>query len=377
MGCKILGDGLVWLPLTLLAIAPGGCAGTSTPSNTGQPADETGDSTIINPGSPDDEADGAHGNGPVNGIPGNDDLAAPGTPTAKRSYLEGLAESQGPGDHFDFDEASHWVRTSSLHGTEFSIAIDRTVLDAAEGLLADEFADFVEACFHAAWHVYDGYAFDRYAVRVRAEDGDEGFSLSPVGITISAADYAAPWGLEVIAHEMFHSWNGKFVQPEPDAPDDLFQWETWIVEGATVYYSFRHMGFALGEDEFEDGMSFRLETYHEYVGTDYDLSIAELAAMIGSAPPGDASTQAPTNMLYARGALVCYMLDLELAEEGLSLDDVLRSLYLDALAGRKWTRARLQEVVESLSDIDFEAFLAQWIDRNAELPLDGAFELRD
>ena len=298
-----------------------------------------------------------------------------GDPVAKVSHLAGLDESQGPADHFDFDDASHWVRTLSIHGTELSVAIDRTVLQAGGGLTAEDFAAYVEAAFHAGWHVFGGYPFDRYAVRIRAEDGNDGFLLSPVGITLSGSDYAAPWGLEVVAHEMFHSWNGKFVHPEPDTSNDLFQWETWIVEGGTVYYSFRHMGFALEVDEYYDGMADRWEQYREYVGTPHDLSVTELTAAIGEAPPGDPSTQDPTNMLYARGAVVSYMLDHELARDGKRLDDVMRQLYLDALGGRTWTGERLVEILQSLTGENLEPFLDEWIDTNAALPLDGDFDL--
>lgn len=55
-------------------------------------------------------------------------------------------------------------------------------MEAGGGLTAEDFAAYVEATFHAGWHVFGGYPFDRYAVRIRAEDGNDGFSLSPVGI---------------------------------------------------------------------------------------------------------------------------------------------------------------------------------------------------
>ncbi len=83
------------------------------------------------------------------------------------------------------------VRTLSIHGTELSLAIDRTLLEAGGGLTAEDFAAYVEAAFQACWHVFGGYPFDRYAVRIRAEDGNDGFSLSPVGITLGGSDYAA------------------------------------------------------------------------------------------------------------------------------------------------------------------------------------------
>jgi len=369
-----------WFFASVVALATIGCSAGLTEPHGPTGVGPSDNSTVLEPG-----GSGTGGEGttqgdsvgdPLDGIPQHDDLDDPGSPAVKKSYLFGLEEAQGPPDHFGFDRVTHWVRTSSIHGSEFVVAIDWSVLDAAEGLSADRFADYAEKCFHASWHVFGGFAYDRFAVRVRADDENAGFSLSDVGITIGAADYAAPWGLEVVAHEMFHSWNGKFIRPEPDSSDNLFQWETWIVEGATVYYSLRHMGFALGEAEFEEGMSSRWETYRQYTGTSYDLSISDLAAAIGPAPPGDPSTQVPTNMLYARGALVSYMLDFELARNGHRLEEALGALYLDALDDRRWTRQRLQEVLLAISGDDFEAFLIEWTDSNAGIPLTGTFELR-
>jgi hypothetical protein len=363
----------VWLIGGMAATLMAGCPESPVPPGGTGDSNVVEDSPSVPPGDPGDPVDPPVE--PPDGLPAADDLSDPGDPAVKQSYLLGLEESQGPGDHFEFDETSHWVRTSTIHGTALSVAIDRSVATDADGWFSEEFAAFVEAAFHASWHVFGGFAFDRYAVRVRAEDGNAEFSLSPVGITLSGADYGAPWGLEVVAHEMFHSWNGKFVRAEPDSSENLFQRETWLVEGGTVYYSFRHMAFALNVEEYRGGMGFRWETYQQYVGTEYDLSIPDLVALIGTAPPGDPSTQPQTNMLYARGALASYMLDQELVERGLRLDDVMRRLYLDALDGRTWRFDRLQAVLQSITGDDFGPWLDAWIDSNTPLPLDGTFDL--
>ena len=309
----------------------------------------------------------------VRGIPANDDLASAGLPATKQPYQQGLADAQGSADHFDFDATSHWVKTATLHGTRVDVAIENSaVLNG--GPTRDAFADLMVAAFHQAWHVFGGFPYDRYAVRVRSA-GEAGFSLSPVGLTITDVDYRAPSLREFALHEMFHSWNGGVIKPASDGDGNLFQWETWLVEGATVYYSFRLLGLTGSETEFRNGMAGRWQQYTQRRGTNVDQSIAGLVGLIGDAEPNDPATDAYVRMLYARGALVAYMLDDDLTDDSHNLDQVLQRLYASALNGTRWNRASLEAALHEVTSSSYAGFLSTWLDTNQALQLTGSFTL--
>ncbi len=306
------------------------------------------------------------------GIPCNDDLSAPGNPSTKRSYTEGLANSSEPADFFDYNTTDYWTRVLDLHGATFEVAIHTSVLDEGGGPEAEAFSEYVFQCFHIAWHVFGGYAYDRYAVKVRAVSESTGYSLSQVGVAVSAEDYTVPYLEEFIAHEIFHSWLGLLIKYEGGPGENRFRLETWIQEGAATYYGIRHMGFVKGESHYMDGVRSRWNQYSDFSGTQFDQSVENLAAQIGESMTDSPDDNNYITMLYARSMLLNYLMDMELGKNGRSLDSLMRRLYDSyGLTGRVWKQEDIPAMLEELTGRNQDVFLNTWLHADTPITLDG------
>lgn len=324
-----------------------------------------------------DAAGGDTGSGGTQTGGTSTDDSAPGTPASKSAWSVAIQDFQGTGDPataFAYDAQNYLVRQQTIHGTQVTVAVHNAT-PAGGGPAATDFADACLAFFRAAWDAFGGFPYDGYEFKVRAPGDAQGFSLSPGGVIIDAADYAGPGVYEFVAHEMFHAWNGKIFEPRPDASDALFQTESWLVEGATVYYSFRVLGQTRGSAEFSTGMAGRWSQYEARRGTAADLSFAELAAQATGAESGENTY---TIMLFARGAIVAYLLDEKLRAAGSSLDALMQKLYVDSgLAGRPWTEAEVEAAVRTLGGAAVADWLANAVSTNVALDttFDGRFTL--
>lgn len=179
---------------------------------------------------------------------------------------------------------------------------------------------------------------------------------------------------EFVSHELFHAWNGGVVQYEPVRDGRIFQLETWINEGATVYYSAWVRGVVLGLPAYREAMGVRWRQYERSVGTPLDLAVEELTLRIGTPTTIPPPQSELTTMLYARSSLLAYLLDLGLFGAGVSMDGLMRYLYDHyGLVGRRWRQADLPSILRVLSGQGFEAFFDAYLFTNARLPLDGTF----
>jgi hypothetical protein len=312
-----------------------------------------------------------------------DDLSDPGNPAIKTDWRLGLREF--PANFFDFDPTAYLVQTQTIHGTEIVVAIHNSLVGIADiqGFAVptpQEFADFVFQVFHRYWHVFNGFLYNRYTVKVNALSDPQTFGgASEVGLILGNTGpssisnfpphhYTRAMFDEFVAHEIFHAWNGRTFTWVPSGDGRLFQLETWIQEGATVYYSAWVRALVQNLAHFRNGLLSRWNQYTEMVGTEFDLSIEELTFQIGP-PSGNF-----TNMLYARSAMINYMLDRELSRLGVSLDSLMRHLYENfGLMGKRWAQADIPGILQAKSGRNFLDFFASFLHTNAILPLGGNF----
>jgi hypothetical protein len=124
--------------------------------------------------------------GSFNAFAGIDDLDDPGVPETKTDYTEGLSRAQGNPDHFDYDTHDYHVTERMLHRTLVSVAVHRDAM-TAESPSPEAFAELIIDYFHHAWHVFGGYKYDRFGVKIRKPAAGTGFSLSPVGVSFHSA----------------------------------------------------------------------------------------------------------------------------------------------------------------------------------------------
>lgn len=173
--------------------------------------------------------------------------------------------------------------------------------------------------------------------------------------------------LGVSSHELFHTWNVKFIQPEPFAPYD-YQQENYsplgyVYEGFTTYYGdlFLLRGGVFDWQGYADEVDVYLKRHFDNYGR-YNHSMHE--SSIDTWVDGYAANGAPHRRvsIYAEGMLNALCLDLEIrrrTDDAHSLDTLMRRLYADAVAGLQYNEVRLLELLFEITDSSFEAFFAQ------------------
>lgn len=158
--------------------------------------------------------------------------------------------------------------------------------------------------------------------------------------------------MSIIAHELFHSWNGEAVRSDGD--DFL-----WFIEGVTVYYSYRVLLDAgiINGAQYDTRMKMIRRRYldNPYLG----------AVSIGESGNSDLGDKDMVNLLYDGGCLAAEAIELRLVEvSGGSVDliDVIKLLMDEG--GVAGDRA-LVDAVERLCGADISAFVSELIRRPA------------
>jgi len=177
--------------------------------------------------------------------------------------------------------------------------------------------------------------------------------------------------LGLVAHELFHAWNGKRIRPAVLGPFDYvresYTRELWVVEGITSYYTdliLRRAGI-ISPQRFLDKQA---EQVTRLVGIPgrlvQPLEDASFDAWIKFYRP-DANTPNATISYYHKGALVSLLLDLEIREatqNRRSLDDVLRALWAEY--GRPdvgFPERRVEEVASEIAGTDLRPLFDRWL----------------
>ncbi|MDP9349779.1 MAG: PDZ domain-containing protein, partial [Gemmatimonadota bacterium] len=142
--------------------------------------------------------------------------------------------------------------------------------------------------------------------------------------------------IALVAHELFHAWNGKRIRPEPLGPFDYtrenYTRNLWVVEGFTTYYTelvLRRAGI-LSPQRFLERLGDAISSYHATPGRlRQTLEESSFDAWIRFYRQDENSPNALVSY-YQKGMLVAMLLDLrirEVTENRRSLDDVLRLLW--------------------------------------------------
>ena len=319
------------------------------------------------------------------------DLSLPGNPSIKIDWHEGLDDSfQGadnPNTVFEIDENTYVTFSKILHGTEVLVAVHKDFVDKSEikGFkipTPEEFSERIFKTFNNHWHVFGGYPYDRYTVKIKPFSEPSGFSLSKVGVAFGkTTDENTPnfpphgyvEALEgFVQHEMFHSWLGKLIQYEPNESGNLFQLETWVVEGGASYYGDRSASLIIRKSIYRKLMGQKLNSYKKALNTSLDLSVQALAEKIGTGPPANDNTQ---TLLYARSTLTNYLLDEELIKLGFDLDILMKRLYEDfGLTNKKWTQNDIVQILNNETKKDFSSFLNKYLLTNSKFPAKRNFK---
>ncbi|GJM30183.1 MAG: hypothetical protein DHS20C17_28180 [Cyclobacteriaceae bacterium] len=171
----------------------------------------------------------------------------------------------------------------------------------------------------------------------------------------------------VLAHEMFHYWNGTYFLRGKD-----IQGHYWFSEGFTEYYSNLALVRAgiVNESTFLQKMSFQFSRYYN--------------SKFLQPPPHPNLVEAGYNknnnwgLIYGGGATTAFVLDVQIRFESdgeHSLDEVMRYLYEHQ--GKSHTPVTQQHLIEAIKVIsgkDYSEFLRSYVNGLEVLPLITACE---
>ena len=163
----------------------------------------------------------------------------------------------------------------------------------------------------------------------------QGAQYGGTGLTSSFAIFLSPrfaatgdlaW---LLGHELFHSWNGRVIQPDP--PEELMY---WFSEGFTNFYA-RRLLYRAGLVDL-DGYVKQLddELVQYWLSPVRDASNAAIR-------DGFWKQHELERLPYQRGDLLALVLDRALAARGASLDTLMKQLVAEGRAGGTVSVAKL------------------------------------
>ncbi len=186
--------------------------------------------------------------------------------------------------------------------------------------------------------------------------------------------------MQLVAHEFFHLWNVKRIRPKAletfDYEQENYTPSLWFCEGTTSYYDlvFPQRAGIYEAKAFLEGLSKDITRLQTIPGRKVQpLSESSFDAWI-KLYRRDANSDNSQVSYYLKGEIVSFLLDLLIrARHGnkRSLDDVMRQMWhqfgKDEIG---FTPEQLQDVIESVADMDLSDFFKRYVDGTDELPFD-------
>jgi predicted metalloprotease with PDZ domain len=186
--------------------------------------------------------------------------------------------------------------------------------------------------------------------------------------------------LSVTAHEFFHLWNIKRIKPVGWGPFDYSQEaytkSHWFTEGVTNYYTALNLvraGLWTKGRYFQD-IAQKIAEFEAKPGKKL-MSLERASWNIVLSPDNARDT---TVSYYVKGALVVFMLDLEIrrrTNNKKSMDDVLR--YLNehyAEKGLPYQNEELLPIINNIAQSDLSNFYRRFISGTDDLPYNDIFK---
>ncbi len=187
--------------------------------------------------------------------------------------------------------------------------------------------------------------------------------------------------LGLVAHELFHAWNGKRIRPAVLGPFDYtrenYTRDLWVVEGITTYYTdllLRRAGL-IPVDRYLAKLAEMISRLQTLPGrTVQPLADASFDTWIKFYRP-DANTPNATISYYQKGALVAMLLDLRIrqaTENARSLDDLMRLLWeRHGAPDAGFPEGAVEALAEEVAGTELRGFFDQALRSTAELDYAG------
>lgn len=187
--------------------------------------------------------------------------------------------------------------------------------------------------------------------------------------------------LGLVAHELFHAWNGKRLRPQVLGPFDYtreaYTRELWVVEGFTTYYTdllLRRAGL-ITPQRYLDKLAEMITRFQQQPGRAVQpLEESSFDTWIKFYRP-DANSPNATISYYQKGALVALLLDMAIrghTGNARSLDDVMRLLW-ERWGARDigFPEGTVQAVLSEVAGTDLSPVLQPMLRGTGELDFGG------
>ena len=240
--------------------------------------------------------------------------------------------------------------------------------------VSDEEASLIEPIFNPVLHeclrifpqtpaTHLFFAFFR-----GAEDNGEGF-LNSTALTM--AEPIKPgnrilW-INLLAHELFHHWNGSLLVPRDDEKD------AWFSEGVTEYMANRTITRTglISTDLFLKKLETHVAMY------DYWMWAPPFQKFNLESAGSDRDFNRPG--IYSGGVVAAFCLDTMIQKQGRgrkSLEDLLQIMMRHyGLTGKPWGNDDLIREASEVAGMDFSPFFTRYISQRQRLPVEDC--LRD
>lgn len=292
------------------------------------------------------------------------DTTALGLPVQTRDF------QKGPGQ-FEFDSEYH-AYIKAMHGREVRIAFSKQLPDLDE-TTRQNFAFYIFNIWDSFWRIYGGFPFDSFSIIFRYGPArvDGGWSI---GYEVPYPYAAEPHCRRFLSHthETFHAW--WFGGGSDSAITAVDRWREAWTDGINDYYMDRT--YAL----FKNNIRNLAEAHQDFNNlmrgdnlTWYLQKIKGTADDIPTIEMGKWAQNQDDRRLhsYRKGALIGYLLDKILHEDGTSLDALIRYLYHHFNHGLLLiTSEDIRDAAGTLTGKDYTQFFNDYVFGNTALPVD-------
>lgn len=191
--------------------------------------------------------------------------------------------------------------------------------------------------------------------------------------------------IQLVAHEFFHLWNAKRIRPKAletfDYEQENYTKSLWFTEGTTSYYDMI-MPLRAGIYDIANFLKILSKDITQYLNTPgrkiHPLSESSFDTWI-KLYRRDAHSDNVQISYYLKGELVSLLLDLLIRsrhDNQRSLDNVMSQMWQKfGKLEIGFTPQQLQEVIESVAEIQLQDFFARYLDGTEELPFNDYLEL--
>ncbi len=189
--------------------------------------------------------------------------------------------------------------------------------------------------------------------------------------------------LGLVCHEFFHTWNVRRLRPhglqDYDYENEQYIRELWIAEGITSYFDdlLVYRAGLINESEYLSTLSKTIQTVMNAPGRHVQsLADSSFDTWIKFYRPDENSNNARVSY-YSKGALVAWLLDIELARRSsfrVRLDDVM-SLLWKRCRTSGYTQQDFEAIVQELVPGDWEDWFKKYIMSVEELEFQDVLEL--